>query len=202
MKLIASPTSPYARKVRVALIEKKIDCAVEFDIPWNAETTIPQYNPLGKIPVLVLDDARTLFDSRVIIEYLEGLQPEPALIPPEFVTRISAKRWEALADGLSDAAAAAFLEKKRVVAQQSPEWIARQHQKMTRALEEASKELAEQPWCAGPAYSIADIALASALGYLDLRFNEVNWRTTHPNLAVWSEKIFARPAFLQTLPPP
>lgn len=202
MKLIASPTSPYARKVRVVLLEKKIDCAVEFDIPWNAETTIPQYNPLGKIPVLVLDDNPTLFDSRVIVEYLEGIQPEPAIFPADFTKRIAAKRWEALADGLTDAAATIFLEKKRVAAQQSPEWISRQQLKITRALEEASKELGEKVWCAGNAYSIADIAVASALGYLDLRFSDLKWRTSHPNLAAWAEKVFARPAFLQTLPPP
>lgn len=200
MKLIASPTSPYARKVRVVLLEKNIDCAVEFDVPWNADTKIPQYNPLGKIPVLILDDESTIFDSRVIVEYLEGVKPQPALIPQEFAARIAVKRWEALADGMSDAAATAYLEKKRSANLQSLDWINRQEQKINRGLEEANKQLGDNTWCVQE-LSIADFALASALGYLDLRYPDLKWRDGYPRLKTWGEKIFSRASLQQTLPP-
>lgn len=200
MKLIASPTSPYARKVRAVLLEKNIDCAVDFDVPWNADTKIPQYNPLGKIPVLVLEDGSTIFDSRVIVEYLEGVKPQPPLIPQEFAARIAVKRWEALADGMSDAAATAYLEKKRAANLQSLDWINRQEQKISRGLDAANKQLGDHDWCVQD-LSIADFALASALGYLDLRYPELKWRDNYPKLKTWGEKIFSRASLQQTLPP-
>ena len=130
MKLIASLTSPYARKVRIVLAEKKIDCDLVEDSPWVPETTVPDYNPLGKVPVLVLDDGTTLFDSRVIVQYLDTVSPVSRLIPETGRQRIAVKRWEALADGICDAAAAIVLERKRAARQQSSEWIDRQRRKI------------------------------------------------------------------------
>ena len=119
MKLVGSPTSPYVRKVRIVLAEKHIDYDFEVDIPWNADSHVPDYNPLGKVPVLIMDDGATLFDSRVIVEYLDNVSPVSRLIPEPNRHRITVKRWEALADGISDAAATIFLERKRPAAQQS-----------------------------------------------------------------------------------
>ncbi len=201
MKLIASLTSPYARKVRVVLAEKHIDCDLQIDIPWNEETQVPDYNPLGKIPVLLLDDGTAVYDSRVIAEYLEHASPVHNVLPKDARSRISARRWEALADGICDAAATIFLEKKRPSAQQSPEWIARQQLKIDRGLAAAARDLGERAWCVADSYSLADIALGCALGYLDLRFSSINWRDTYPNLAGLMQRLNERPAFVDTSPP-
>jgi glutathione S-transferase len=200
MKLIASLTSPYARKVRIVLAEKHIECELQVDIPWTEDTHVPDFNPLGKIPVLLMDDGSALYDSRVIVEYLDLASPVRNVLPKEPRSRIMAKRWEALGDGICDAAAAIFIEKKRPEAQQSPDWIARQQQKIHRGLATAEKDLGELSWCMGDSFSLADIALGCALGYLDLRFADIPWRDTHPNLARLSTKLGERAAFASTVP--
>ncbi|MBI2312032.1 MAG: glutathione S-transferase [Betaproteobacteria bacterium] len=200
MKLIGSLTSPYARKVRVVLAEKRIDYDFEIDSPWNAGTHVPEFNPLGKIPILVLDDGTTLFDSRVIVEYLDNVTPVSRLIPETNRHRIQVKRWEALADGICDASAAIFLEQKRPAKQRSPDWIARQQDKVHLGVKAAAQDLAEKGWCDGEAYSLADIALGCALGYLDFRFSEVQWREAYPNLAKLADKLAKRPSFRDTVP--
>ena len=141
MKLIASPTSPYARKVRIALVEKRIDCEFVEDSPWSPGTKATLHNPLGKVPVLVLDDGTSLYDSRVIVEYLDTVSPVSRLIPEPSRQRIAVKRWEALADGICDAAVAVVLEGKRPAMQQSKEWIARQRDKIDRGVRELATEL-------------------------------------------------------------
>lgn len=200
MKLIASLTSPFARKARIVLAEKRIDCELMIDVPWNADTHVPEYNPLGKVPVLVMDDGGTLFDSRVIVEYLDTLTPVSRLIPDENRPRIQVKRWEALADGLCDAAAAVFLERKRAEAQQSQDWLVRQEGKVMKSLEFMSEELGEKVWCTGDSYNLADIATGVALGYLAFRFPEIKWREAHPNLAKLADKLAARQSFKDTVP--
>jgi len=200
MKLIATLTSPYARKVRIALAEKKFDYALVEDSPWMAGNTVSALNPLGKIPVLVLDDGTALFDSRVIVEYLDNMTPNNKLFPASGRERITIKRWEALADGISDAAAAAFLEAKRPKKQQSPEWIARQNDKVARGLQALSADLGEAPWCFGNSPTLADIAVGSMLGYLVFRFADIDWQTQYPNLAKLYEKLMARPSFAETVP--
>jgi glutathione S-transferase len=201
MKLLATPTSPYARKVRIVLAEKKIDCELEYESPWEPGNTVAGKNPLGKVPVLVLDDGTRLFDSRVIVEYLDTVSPVGRLIPEPSRQRIAVKRWEALADGVCDAVAATFLERKRPARQQDKGWIARQADKIERGVAELAAELAERPWCNGEAYSLADVALGCALGYLDLRYPELDWRAAHPNLARHFEKLGSRPSFADTAPP-
>ena len=201
MKLIASLTSPYARKVRVVIAEKHIECELHIDVPWDADTHVPDYNPLGKIPVLVLDDGTPLYDSRVIVEYLDLASPVHNLLPKEARSRIAVKRWEALADGITDAAATLSLEKKRPEAQQSPAWITRQEQKITRGLAAVAKDLGENGWCMAENYTLADIAVGCMLGYLDLRFSHINWREMHPNLARLSAKLRDRSSFNSTMPP-
>ena len=200
MKLIGSLTSPYARKARIVLAEKKIDYEFVLDNPWNADTGVIELNPLGKVPVLVLDDDSTLFDSRVIVEYLDSVTPNNRLLPAPGRERIRIKRWEALADGVLDAAVAAFLENKRPSREKSDSLIERQRQKISRSLEMMSEELGEQPWCAGNALSLADIAVGVALGYLMFRLPDIDWRQAHPNLARLYDELMQRPSFAETAP--
>jgi glutathione S-transferase len=201
MKLIASLTSPYARKVRIVLQEKRIECALVIDVPWDADTEVPSFNPLGKVPVLVLDDGSTLFDSRVIVEYLDHISPVSQLIPKEHRQAVAVKRWEALADGICDAAAACFLERKRPTRQQSADWLTRHLAKVDRGLQMLSDELGERTWCNGEGYTLADIAVGVCLGYVDLRFPQNPWREQYPNLVRLAEKLALRPAFADTIPP-
>lgn len=200
MKLFGSLTSPYVRKVRIVLAEKRINCTFEVAAPWGADSEVANYNPLGKVPVLILEDGTPLYDSHVIVEYLDSISPISRLIPNSNPDRIMVKRWEALSDGISDAAATIFLERKRPTLQQSPEWILRQQQKITRGLEAAAQELGTKKWCNGSTYTLADIALACALGYLTLRFPEIAWQTAFPNLEDLSSRLEERESFVETLP--
>ncbi len=200
MKLIASLTSPFARKVRVVLAEKRIEYDFDVQNPWLADTPVPLFNPLGKVPVLVLDDGTTLFDSRVIVEYLDTVTPVSRLIPAGNRERTLVKRWEALGDGVCEAAANIFLERKRASEQQSQDWIKRQEAKVESGLRAVAEELGDQKWCFGDAYSLADVAVGCALGYLDFRFPEINWREPHPHLAQHWEKLSKRPSFQNTVP--
>lgn len=199
MKLIASKTSPFARKVRIVLAEKNLPFDFIVDVPWDADTEVPKFNPLGKVPVLVRDGGDTLYDSRVIVEYLEQVKPWPMLIPVESGAMIEVKKWEALADGIGDAAAAIFIERKRPEVQQSADWIARQRRKIDNGLAAMNTSVAG-PYCMGELLSLADIAVGSALGYLDFRFAEIDWRRDYPALKALYEKLSERDSFKQTLP--
>ncbi|MDP3032622.1 MAG: glutathione S-transferase N-terminal domain-containing protein [Rhodocyclaceae bacterium] len=200
MKLLGTFTSPYVRKTRIVLAEKKIDCEFVLNSPWVEGSSVSQHNPLGKIPVLIFDDNSTLFDSRVIVEYLDNLAPNNRLIPAPGRERIQVRRWEALADGICDAAAAAFLEGKREGAQKSQSWIDRQHGKIVLGLAASSADLGEQPWCYGNSITLADIALGTALGYLLFRFPDIDWQAQHPNLARLYDKLMLRQSFIDTVP--
>ena len=201
MKLIGSLTSPFVRKVRIVAMEKHIDLEFAVDIPWGPDTGVPNLNPLGKVPVLVLDDDSTLFDSRVIVEYLDSVTPVSRLIPEGNRQRIAVKRWEALADGIVDAAALIFLEHtKRQPEHQNQDWIVRQEQKIFRGLEVMSEDLGEKKFCTGENLNLADIAVGCALGYVDFRFPEIKWRESHPNLAKLADKLFALEPFATTVP--
>lgn len=201
MKLLASLTSPYARKVRVALAEKKIDYTLVVDSPWEPASTVSEHNPLGKIPVLLMEDGTVVYDSRVIVEYLDTVSPVSRLIPEGNRQRIQVRRWEALADGVCDAAAAIFLERKRPARQQSPEWIERQAKKIELGVRAMSVDLGDKTWCTGDAYTLADIGVGCALGYLDLRYRELAWQEAYPNLARLAEKLAKRQSFIDSAPP-
>lgn len=200
MKLIGSHTSPFVRKVRIVLAEKKIDYEFVIDSPWLAETRVADLNPLGKIPVLLLDDETPLFDSRVIVEYLDNMAPNNKLLPATNRERTEVKRWESVGDGICDAAASAFLEAKRPKKEQSASWISRQNDKVTRSLEYLSEQLGDKTVCCGLHFSLADVATVSALGYLAFRFPEIRWEENHPNLAKLYQKMMQRPAFADTVP--
>ncbi|MBL8452296.1 MAG: glutathione S-transferase [Zoogloea sp.] len=201
MKLVASLTSPYARKIRVALAEKGLPFSLEVDIPWLAETSVPDYNPLGKVPALVADDGEVWYDSPVIAEYLETLGGA-TLLPADRLAALPVRQTEALADGITDAAVAAFLESRRPAEQQDSASIERQITKIHRGLAALDRRLVERKGMAGASLSLGDIAAACALGYLDFRFAHLVWRSTHPELAAWAADVLARPSFATTTPPP
>ncbi len=200
MKLVASLTSPFARKVRIVAAEKHIEYELVVDIPWEPDTQVPLYNPLGKVPVWVLEDGKTLFDSRVIVEYLDSISPVGHIIPTDPRARIAVRRCEALADGICDAAALVFLERKRPPSQQSAEWIDRQLGKVEAGLAAMSADMGKNNWCQGDTFSLADIASGCALGYLDFRFPEIDWRRSQPHLSEFYDRIMLRPTFRDTMP--
>jgi glutathione S-transferase len=203
MKLIGSLTSPYVRKVRIVMAEKKLDYQLELEDVW-ANDKILKSNPLGKVPCLVLSGGEAVFDSRVIVEYLDTRSPVSRLIPESSRERTEVRTWEALADGLIDAAILARLEQTwhgRTPEQRSPAWVDRQMGKIDACVGAISTGLADKPWCSGIHLSLADIAVGCALGYLDFRFPAVKWREPHANLARLADKLFARQSFIDTLPP-
>ncbi|HXY06001.1 MAG TPA: glutathione S-transferase C-terminal domain-containing protein [Burkholderiaceae bacterium] len=202
LRLIASPTSPFARKVRIVMAEKRIECEVDMTDVWSPDTYISQFNPLGKVPCLILDDGGAVFDSRVIVEYLDTLTPVGHLIPPSGRQRVEVRTWEALADGIVDALALVRLEHTQRPEQiRSQAWIDRQLGKVEAGLKAASTALAEKTWCHEERFTLADIALGVALGYLDYRFPEIAWRAKYPKLGRYYEKLATRQSFLDTAPP-
>ena len=200
MKLIGSLTSPYVRKVRVVMAEKKLDYRFELEDVWSPDTQIREFNPLGKVPCLVMEDGGALFDSRVIVEYLDTLSPVARLIPQSGRDRAAVKCWEAIADGVLDACVAIVQEGRRAPELRSQDWIVRQHAKIEGALDAMDKSLGEHAHCMGINYSLADVAVGCALGYLDLRFSDLDWRSRHANLTRLYEKLSARQSFIDTLP--
>jgi glutathione S-transferase len=200
MKLLGSVTSPYVRKVRIVAIEKKLDFEWALQDVWTPETTIGQLNPLGKVPVLTVDD-EVIYDSRVIVEYLDARAPTQRLIPDGNKDRAHVRTLEALADGLCDAAIAMLLERRfHPDGTLSEPWMARQAEKIDRALAAMNHALGDEHWMNHKAFTVADIACGVALGYLELRFPENTWKTTYPTLLAYYNKLMERPSFLSTKP--
>ena len=203
MKLFGSHGSPYVRKVRVVMAEKKLDYTFVTEDVWATDTTISEFNPLGKVPCLVMEGAEALFDSRVIVEYLDTLSPVGKLIPAVGRERAEIKTWEALADGAMEAAILARLEATwsgRTKAQRSNAWIERQMGKISAAVKAMATGLGDKPFCVGIHLTLADIAVGCALGYLDFRFPQIDWRTDNQNLQRLYEKLAQRPSFADTQP--
>lgn len=202
MKLLYSLTSPYARKVRIFALEKGIQLEMEAVTLTAPDCPVIYHNPLGKIPVLILDDGSSLYDSRVIVEYLDNLVPEKRLIPQDFRLRIAVRRWEALADGVCDAAVAVVLESRKLETLQDAASIAKQMGKVERGLAGLNQDVAENHWCVNNEFSLADIALSSLSGYLNLRYQHLNWQQKYPNLARHYHEMLQRDSVKETVPPP
>ena len=203
MKLIGALTSPYVRKVRIVMAEKRLDYQLMLEDVW-ASDKILSANPLGKVPCLVLEGGEAVFDSRVIVEYVDTLSPVGKLIPANGRERAEVRTWEALADGVMDAAILTRLEQTwagRTDAQRSPAWIDRQMKKVDAALAAMSLGLGDKPFCSGIHFTLSDVAVGCALGYLDFRFAALDWRARHPNLARLAEKLAQRQSFIDTAPP-
>lgn len=201
MKLIGSLSSAYVRKVRVVMAEKKLDYELILEDVWAPDTTIQQSNPLGKVPCLIMEDGGAMFDSRVIVEYLDTLTPVGKLIPPNGRERAEVKCWEALADGVLDAAVLVRIERtRRPEEQQSQEWIKRQMDKVNAGLKAMSAGLKDTSFCASNHYTLADVAVGCTLGWLVFRFPEIDWRNSYPNLAKLFDKLSERSSFKDTMP--
>ena len=203
MKLIGSITSPYVRKVRIVMAEKKLDYQFVTEDVWSDSTLIHASNPLGKVPCLIMEGHEAVFDSRVIVEYLDTLSPVGKLIPASGRERAEVKTWEALADGLLDAALLARMEAvwpERKDSERSHAWIDRQLDKIQHALKAMSNGLGDKPFCSGIHLSLSDIAVGCAVGYLDFRFPQIDWRTPYPNLHKLYDKLSQRPSFAESLP--
>ena len=199
MKLYGSLTSPYVRKARILIREKQLPCEFVVADAWVADSPIPALNPLGKVPVLALDNNEVLFDSPVIVEYLDSLQA-PALLAASGAARWDMLRWEALADGVLDAVVTRLLESRRPEAQQSADNLRRQEEKIARSLEYMARRLGNAPWFVADRFTLADLVVAVALEYTDFRYPH-DWRGRHPRLGQWLAGVSARPSFIETRPP-
>ena len=203
MKLIGSLASPYVRKVRIVMAEKRLDFQFEHEDVWNSDRILDS-NPLGKVPCLVMEGGEAVFDSRVIVEYVDTLSPVSRLIPERGRERAEVRTWEALADGVLDAAVLARLERTwtgRHDSERSDAWVERQLGKIHAALAAMSKGLGDKPFCSGIHLSLSDIAVGCALGYLDFRYPAIDWRARHPNLHKLYDKLAVRQSFVDTAPP-
>ena len=200
MKLIGSLTSPYVRKARIAFLEKKIDVELIIDPVWSADSQLPGVNPLGKVPALIMEDGGAMFDSRVIVEYADTLSPVGRLIPSTGKEKAAVKTWEALADGVLDAAILVRLEKTWAPrnGQVCQAWVDRQMQKVSAGLQTMSDGLGKNPWCFDNHFGLLDIAVGTALEYLRFRFPEITWGQDYPNLADLVNKLQTRSSFIET----
>lgn len=200
MKLLYTINSPYARKVRIVALEKHVEMELQEVVLSAPDCPVKNYNPLGKVPVLILDDGDSLYDSRVIVEYLDNRTPLAHLIPHDNGSKTAVRRWEALADGICDAAVAAMLEERKPIEQQSQAFIEKQLDKVMRGLGVLNLDIIKKKWCVNETFSLADIAVGCALGYIDLRFKHLNWQDKFPNLAKHYSVLVKRPSFKQTMP--
>jgi glutathione S-transferase len=201
MKLVGSLTSPYVRKVRVLLAEKQLAHDFLEESAWTAQTTVPRYNPLNKVPALVLDDGASIYDSAVITEYLDAL-PGRRLLPAGGAERAVARCHEALGDGIMDAGITIFLERKREPSRQDPGWIQRQASKVDAGMAALAEALGKKPFLGGTEMALGDIACGCALFWLDFRLKaDFDWRARHAALAAWAQRLEARASFAQTRPP-
>ena len=201
MKLLGSLASPYVRKVRIVMAEKKLEYEFVLEDVWSPATKIAEANPLGKVPCLIMEDGGAMFDSRVIVEYLDTMSPVGKLIPASGRERASIKCWEALADGILDAGVLIRLERtQRPADKQSDAWVERQFGKIRSGLRAMSSGLGDTPFCVGTHFSLADVAVGCALGWLAFRFPEIHWREDHPNIARLFDKLSDRQSFRDTMP--
>ena len=200
MKLLYTANSPYARKVRIVTIEKRIELELQEVVLADPECIVKQFNPLGKVPVLILDNQEGLYDSSVIVEYLDLHTPVAHLIPQDNSNKILVRRWESLSDGICDAAIVAMLEERKPIEQQSNALIEKQLDKVLRGLDVLNGDIAKKKWCVNETFSLADIALGCMLGYVDLRFKQLKWQDNYLNLAKHYSLLVKRPSFKQTAP--
>lgn len=202
MKLIIAKPSPFARKIRVSLLEKGLPFETVIENPWLPQTEVPVSNPLGKVPALILDEGRVVHDSKVIFEYLETLAAKPALLPADPAQRIVHKQIEAVGDGICDAIVLIALEGARPEAMRSADWIARQHKKIVAGVAELSHSLGDRQSFTDFGFGLAEIVTTCALDYIDFRYKSYDWRAAAPNLVGLHARISARPSFRTTKPEP
>lgn len=202
MRLISATPSPYARKVRIALAEKGVPFELHTEVPWNDDTSLPQHNPLEKLPVLILDDGTALYESSFILEWIERKHPEPPLLPGDVDGILAHKQLDALATGTCDALLLVFFERMRPEAHRSQPWMARQMRKVRGGVAEIARRVGDHDFAVRDRFGLGDVAAGSVLGYLEVRFPELDWRGEHPNLGRYMDGLMRRPSFQGTVPYP
>lgn len=200
MKLISATPSPYARKVRIQLHEKGLPFELITEVPWNSDTTVPAYNPLEKLPVLILDDGRAIYESAYILEWIERMYPDPSLMPADRDAWLEARRYMVLSDGICDAALLLFFERLREPSHRSEPWMARQLRKVDRGLEALARDIGARRFAVGDSLTLADISVAAPLGWLKVRAPDIDWATRHPELLSYYERLSERDSFRKTVP--
>lgn len=198
-KLISATPSPYARKVRIALAEKGLPFELITEVPWDSTTRTPDHNPLEKLPVLILADGSSVYESSYILEYLELKYPQVPLLPQDIDDRLAARKLEVLCDGVCDAVVLTLFERMRAGGG-SPEWIARQRRKIEGGVAEMAKIVGSRPFAVGEQFGLGDIAVGTAVGYLSVRFQDLPWRSLYPDMALFSDRLEARPSFKNSVP--
>ena len=198
-QLISATPSPYARKVRIALAEKGLPFELLTEVPWDSTTTTPRYNPLEKLPILLLGDGTSVYESSYILQYLELKHPQVPLVPKDTDGHLAARKLEVLCDGVCDAVVLSLFEKMRA-ASASPEWLARQRRKIEGGMAEMARLVGQRQWAVGEAFSLGDIAVGTATGYVSLRFPDLQWRPLHPDLALFSDRLAQRQSFKDSMP--
>ena len=201
MKLFYSNNSPYARKIRILIDEKKVSVTLEKVVLADKNCTIHEYNPLAKVPTLIANDI-SIFDSPVIAEYVDQKSGMPYLIPSDFDKKILVKRWEAISDGLCDAAVAIMLEKRKPLSQQNADLFEKQMRKIKLSLEWLNREMEGKEYYLDNKFSYADIAAGCTLGYVKLRYPEIDFENEYLNLDRLYKLLMQRPSFETTAPEP
>ena len=200
MRLISATPSPFARKVRVALAEKGIPFELLTEVPWNDDTSLPKYNPLEKLPVLLPDGGNPVFQSSYILEWLERRYPQPPLLPRDDDGILAHKRLEVIADGICDAVILILFERMRPEGQRSEPWIMRQQRKVEGGVAALAKSVGHRRFAVGDIFGLADVAIGSVLGYLVVRYPQLEWRALYPDLSIYADGLFARPSFAASIP--
>lgn len=198
-QLISATPSPYARKVRIALAEKCLPFTLLTEVPWDSSTITPRYNPLEKLPVLLLPDGSSVYESSYILQYLELKYPKPALLPGDIDGQLAARKLEVLCDGVCDAVVLSLFERMRSDGVSAP-WLARQRRKIEGGVAEMARLVGERQWAVGDAFGLGDIAVGTVLGYLSLRFQDLRWRALYPDLARFSDRLEQRTSFKDSVP--
>ncbi len=199
LQLISATPSPYARKVRIALAEKGIAFELLTEVPWNDTTSTPKFNPLEKLPVLILEDGSSVYESNYILQYLELKYPTPPMLPADVDGILAARKLEVLCDGVCDALVLTFFERMRGDGA-STEWTARQRRKIDGGVKEMARLVGKSDWAVGDRFGLGDIAAGTVVGYMTVRFPELPWRTQYPNLAALSDRLEQRPSFKNSVP--
>jgi glutathione S-transferase len=196
--IIFDKKKPYARKVRIVLAEKEIPFELITEVPWDSTTSTPQYNPLERLPVLILEDGSSVYESHYILE--TKFPDKTSMLPQDIDERLFVKKVEVVADGMCDALVLLFFEKQRAEGAQSPEWKARQVRKVDGGVKALSEWVGDKDFIVCGSFGLADVAAGSACGYIDVRFSEYPWRSRYPNLARYMDKLGEKQSFKGTVP--
>ena len=199
MKLYGSPTSPYVRKARVLVAEKKLPVEFVNEDPWPSDSPIPARNPLGKVPALEVEPNNYLFESVLVVHYLDHVDGK-TLTPKDPGGYWQAQWWQALGNGMIDAAVARVLESRRPEDKQMQDKVEREEARIRRAVALAEQRFGGGTFLVGNRFTLADLIMGVALQYVDFRFTQ-EWRAEAPNLAKWHASVTQRKSFQDTLPP-